>query len=321
VTFERVVSPFEDGQRIDVVLADWLAEPRAKVQQRLAVGDITVDGGAVGKSRRVRAGERVRVATTASAPDSGALTTINDVRPDSDPLAVTVRWEDEHLAIVTKPSGLVVHQGAGSTSGPTLVDVLQQLRMPLASGADPARPGIVHRLDRGTSGVLVVAKTAIAYRGLVEMFKAHVVDRRYWAIVDGVPDPPRATIDAPIARSTAVRTRFRVDSTGRRAVSHYDILEAFGRAATLEVRLETGRTHQVRVHLATVGHPVAGDRTYGSSPVLAAELGLSRPALHARLLGLDHPVTGEHIEVVEPLPVDLSAALAVLRAHSGRVLR
>lgn len=308
VGLERAVAPSEDGQRIDVVLAGWLSEPRARVQQRLAAGEVTVDGDAVAKSRRVRAGERILVASP-PAP-SGMIGGV----PADNPLAVPIRWEDEHLAVVAKPAGLVVHPGAGLTQGPTLIDVLRQQDIPLASGSDPTRPGIVHRLDRGTSGVLVVAKTPAAYRNLVEMFKAHAVDRRYWAIVDGVPDPVRATIDAPIARSTAVRTRFQVDPAGRHAVSHYDVLEAFGRAATLEVRLETGRTHQVRVHLAAVGHPVAGDRTYGASPVLAAELGLSRQALHARVLALDHPVTGERIEVAEPLTPDLSAALAALRA-------
>ncbi|MGH8898721.1 MAG: RluA family pseudouridine synthase [Egibacteraceae bacterium] len=303
-----MVSSPEDGQRIDLVLAGWLSEPRARVQQRLTAGEVAIDGDPVVKSRRLRAGERVRITPRlpASAPDLDALP------------AVPVRWEDEHLAVVAKPAGLVVHAGAGPPHGPTLVDVLQQLGMPLAETADPARPGIVHRLDRGTSGVLVVAKTSIAYHGLVGMFKAHAVDRRYWAIVDGIPHPPRATVDAPIARSAAVRTRFQVQEGGRRAVSHYDVLEAFGRAAALEVRLETGRTHQVRVHLAAVGHPVSGDRTYGASKTLAVELGLSRPALHARVLGLDHPVTGERVEVDEPLPPDLSSALAVLRA-GGRV--
>ena len=302
------MAPCEDGERIDVLLAAWLSEPRAQVQRRLAAGEVTVDGDAVAKSRRVRAGERILVA-----PPSVLGEATGDVSTDN-ALTVPIRWEDEHLAVVAKPAGLVVHHGAGPTQGPTLIDVLQRQNIPLASGPDPTRPGIVHRLDRGTSGVLVVAKTPVAYRKLTEMFKAHAVDRRYWAIVDGVPDPVRATIDAPIARSTAVRTRFQVDSAGRHAVSHYDVLEAFGRAATLEVRLETGRTHQVRVHLAAVGHPVAGDRTYGASPILATELGLSRPALHARALGLDHPVTGERIEVAEPLPPDLIAALAALRA-------
>ena len=303
---ERVVPPSEDGKRIDVVLAGWLSEPRVRTQQRLAAGEVTVDGASVAKSHRVRAGERVRVL----APPPLA--------PLDKPPAVPIRWEDQHLAVIAKPAGLVVHAGAGQGS-PTLVDALRQMGVPLAPSPDPTRPGIVHRLDRGTSGLLVVAKTAVAYSGLTQVFAAHAVDRRYWAIVDGVPDPFRATIDAPIARSAAVRTRFQVQDPGRRAVSHYDVIEAFGRAATLEVRLETGRTHQVRVHLAAIGHPVAGDRSYGASPTLAAELELFRPALHARLLGLSHPVTGERIEVTEPLPADLSAALAILKGRGGRV--
>jgi 23S rRNA pseudouridine1911/1915/1917 synthase len=160
--------------------------------------------------------------------------------------------------------------------------------------------------------VLVVAKTAAAREGLVATFQRHDVDRRYWVIADGVPSPASATIDAPIGRSGRNRTKFTVAPEGRRAVTHYDVEEDFGRAAVLQVRLETGRTHQVRVHLAAVGHPVAGDAAYGASTALAADLGLTRPALHARRLAFDHPVTGERIEVEEPLPDDLVAARARL---------
>jgi 23S rRNA pseudouridine1911/1915/1917 synthase len=226
-----------------------------------------------------------------------------------------VRWEDEHLAVVAKPAGLVVHRGAGHHDA-TLVEALECEGVTLAETGDPDRPGIVHRLDRGTSGVLVVAKTVQAYEGLVRLFKTHAIERRYWALVEGVPQPPRATIDAPIARSAAVRTRFRVGASGRPARSHYDVREAFGRAAVLDVRLETGRTHQVRVHLSAIGHPVAGDEAYGASPALARELELCRPALHACMLALCHPVTGERIEVVEPLPVDLELTLQRLRRIS-----
>ncbi|MBA3622004.1 MAG: hypothetical protein H0W51_06750 [Euzebyales bacterium] len=173
----------------------------------------------------------------------------------------------------------------------------------------------MHRLDRGTSGLLVVAKTDRALHGLLALFRHHDVDRRYWALVDGVPEPARATIAAAVARSTAHRTRFRVDPGGRPAVSHYDLVEDYGRASVVEVRLETGRTHQVRVHMAAVGHPVCGDLAYGAAPAVRADLGLDRPALHAAHLGFDHPVTGQRIDLDEPLPADLQRALARLRSR------
>ncbi|MBA2528670.1 MAG: RluA family pseudouridine synthase, partial [Euzebyales bacterium] len=187
--------------------------------------------------------------------------------------------------------------------------------VPLVRGEDGRRPGIVHRLDRGTSGLLVVAKTDRALHGLLALFRHHDVDRRYWALVDGVPEPARATIAAAVARSTAHRTRFRVDPGGRPAVSHYDLVEDYGRASVVEVRLETGRTHQVRVHMAAVGHPVCGDLAYGAAPAVRADLGLDRPALHAAHLGFDHPVTGQRIDLDEPLPADLQRALARLRSR------
>ncbi|HWB73115.1 MAG TPA: RluA family pseudouridine synthase, partial [Egibacteraceae bacterium] len=232
------------------------------------------------------------------------------------PARVPVRYDDEHLVVVAKPPGLVVHAGTG-VSGPTLVDALGAMGVPLAPAGGAQRPGIVHRLDRDTSGLLVVAKTDAAYRGLVASFRRHDVERVYWALVEGTPHPPRATVDAPIARSTSVRTRFRADPAGRRAVSHYDVVEAHGRAAAVAVRLETGRSHQVRVHLAAVGHPVVGDRPYGASPTLAADLGLSRLALHARRLAFRHPLGGERLMLDEPLPDDLRRALEALRTAGG----
>lgn len=299
---QRVVSDDEDGRRADLVIAGWLNEPRARAQSRLAAGEVDVDGDPIGKSRRLRAGECVAVATPP--PPAPA--------PRAEP--VPVRFEDDHLLVVAKPPGMVVHPGAGTRGGPTLVDALLGMGLTLAGVAGAQRPGIVHRLDRGTSGLLVVAKTDEAHAGLVRLFKRHAIERRYWALVDGVPDPPRATVDAPIGRSKSQRTRFAADPLGRRAVSHYDVVEAYGRAAAVAVRLETGRTHQVRVHLAAVGHPVCGDLAYGASRALRAELGLGRPALHAGHLGFSHPVTAARVDLDEPLPADLVAALARLRA-------
>ena len=303
VVLDRVVGPDEDGLRVDVLIAGWLDEPRGRATERVSSGLVVVDGDAVAKSRRVRAGERVVVTQAAAAAASPRV-----LEP------VPVRFEDDHVAVVAKPAGLVVHTGAGTRGSVTLVDVLQSMRMTLAPSDDPQRPGIVHRLDRGTSGLLVVAKTVQAREALVATFQRHDVDRRYWALVDGVPQPGSATIDAPIGRSGRNRTKFTVAAEGRRAVTHYDVEEAFGRAALLTVRLETGRTHQVRVHLAAVGHPVAGDRVYGASASLTAELRLSRPALHAARLGFDHPVSGGRIVVDEPVPADLADAHSRLLA-------
>lgn len=299
---DRVVAAEEDGQRLDVVLAGWLGAPRGRVQEMVTRGMVAVAGETAVKSRRVHAGDRITVADDGPAPQRPA------------PEAVPVRLEDEHVAVVAKPAGLVVHEGAGTRGQATLVESLQSMNMTLAPGDDPDRPGIVHRLDRGTSGLLVVAKTEAARAALVATFKSHDVDRRYWAIVDGVPNPPSATIDAPIGRSGRNRTKFTVANDGRRAVTHYDLEAAHGRASILAVRLETGRTHQVRVHMAAVGHPVAGDRVYGASSAVASALGLQRPALHAARLAFAHPVTGEQIVVDEPLPAELLAAQQRLEA-------
>lgn len=300
MVLDRVVDSADDGTRVDVLLAAWLDEPRGRVQQRLDAGLVRVGGTVAVKSRRVRTGDRV---TVDEGTESAAAPT---------PPPVPVRYADDDLAVVAKPAGLVVHTGAGTRGSSTLVQALQAMGMTLAAGEDPDRPGIVHRLDRGTSGLLVVAKTDRARAALAATFKRHDVERRYWAIVDGEPQPPKATIDAPIARSGRNRTKFTVTAEGRRAVTHYDVEESFGRAAVLRVRLETGRTHQVRVHMAAVGHPVAGDSTYGASTALARELQLDRPALHAAHLAFDHPVTGERVAVDEPLPGDLAEAQRLL---------
>jgi 23S rRNA pseudouridine1911/1915/1917 synthase len=299
VVLDRTVEEADAGRRIDQLLADWLAEPRGRIQERLAREEVLVGGAVAAKSRRVAPGDRVEVHAAAA-----------EEEPEPPP-PVPVRHRDDHVAVVAKPAGLVVHAGAGTRSGTTLVDALRAMGVPLVGGDDPRRPGIVHRLDRGTSGLLVVATSTQAYHGLVATFARHDVDREYWALTEGVPAPPHATIDAPIARAPVHRTRFIVDAGGRPAVSHYDVRADHGVAAELAVSLETGRTHQVRVHLSAVGHPIVGDPAYGAGR-LGAEVGLARPALHARRLGFAHPVTGERVEVTEPLPDDLVRAVAAL---------
>lgn len=287
--------------RLDAALASWMGEPRARTQRRIAAGQVRVDRAQPAKSHRLAPGERIVVARPAP------------LEPPAPPDSVPVRWRDDHVLVVAKPAGLVVHPGAG-VSGGTLVDALRAMGEPLAAGDDPDRPGIVHRLDRGTSGLLLVARTETARVALQEALARRMVRRGYWALVDGVPRERAAVIDAPIARHPRHRTIYTTAPDGRRAVTRYEIAVDHGRAAELDVGLETGRTHQVRVHLAAIGHPVCGDRVYGASP-LGADLGLTRPALHAGTIAFDHPVTGERIEVTEPLPADLQAAVAALAAR------
>lgn len=291
----------DTGRRLDQALAEWADEPRTRVQERISQGVVLLDGAPAVKSHRLREGEVIELG-----PEPRAGSAEAPSLPD-----VGVRYRDAHLLVVVKPAGLVVHEGAG-VRGPTLVDVLRAMGEELAPTSDPARPGIVHRLDRGTSGLLAVARTREAYAGMRRLFDRHDVERVYSALVDGVPEPVSATIDAPIGRHPRQRTRFTVDGAGRAAVTHYDVVEAFGPAALVRVRLETGRTHQVRVHLAAVSHPVLADATYGASP-LGSRLGLARPALHAGRLAFDHPVTGERVDVGEPAPADVAAATDALR--------
>lgn len=296
-----VVEATEAGQRLDAVLARRLSCSRAQAQARIEAGAVSVDGATVAKSARLTEGARVDVAPVATREAT------------SPPPEVPVRYRDEHLAVVAKPAGVVVHPGAGVREA-TLVDALTAAGLPLAPAGGDERPGIVHRLDRGTSGLLVVACTDEAHAGLVAQLSRREVQRRYWALVDGVPVPPHATVDAPIGRHATHRARFEVRDDGREAVTHYDVVEALGEAARLAVRLETGRTHQVRVHLAAIGHPVCGDATYGADSARAARLGLERPALHAERIAFTHPVTGAWVEVSEPPPADLTAAVETLRA-------
>lgn len=214
---------------------------------------------------------------------------------------------DEWLAVVEKPAGLVVHHGAG-VRGPTLVDELSEL---LAGGPDPARPGIVHRLDRDTSGLMIVARTEEAHRRLSEMIRRREVERTYLALVEGRPRSRQGTIDAPLGRDHRAPERRAVGGRGARdARTHFRVLEPLAADTLVEVRLETGRTHQIRAHFVAIGHPVCGDPRYGHAP----RHGLRRQFLHSARLGFRHPITGERLELDSPLPDDLEAALAQARA-------
>jgi 23S rRNA pseudouridine1911/1915/1917 synthase len=292
------------GERVDRAVALITGWTRSEVQSLVETGAVLVDGVPVAKSRRLAEGE---VVTLLDAP-------AGDEPPRADAtVPVVVRYEDEHLFVVAKPAGVVVHPGAGHADG-TLVNGLLALDPAIASVGDPMRPGIVHRLDRDTSGLLAVARTQAAYDGLVAALAERQVARAYDALVWGVPSAPHGVIDAPIGRSVHRPTRMAVRGAGRPARTRYDVVATFDRpeVARLDCRLETGRTHQIRVHLSAIGHPVVGDATYGGS---RQSLPVPRPFLHARHLGFDHPVTGARIEVDEPLPTDLQDVLAsIVRA-------
>jgi 23S rRNA pseudouridine1911/1915/1917 synthase len=303
---EAAVPAGEAGHRLDQVLADLASVSRAAAARWIEAGRVLVDGRPRPKSHRLAGGERLRWEPL-EAPLSAALV------PERRPLEV--RFEDEHLLVVAKPAGLVVHPGAGHPTG-TLVNALLGRDDPrLSAAGGTVRPGIVHRLDKDTSGLLLVAKDDQAHAGLARDLAARRIERRYLALVQGHLDPG-GTVDAPIGRHPRDRKRMAVTPGGRRAVTHWRVLERLDGIDLVEVRLETGRTHQIRVHLSSIGHPVVGDRTYGADPRLADRVGLRRPFLHAWRLRFSHPISGEPIEVEEVLPPDLQAALERLRATS-----
>jgi 23S rRNA pseudouridine1911/1915/1917 synthase len=285
--------------RLDAVVAGLLGIPRADVQRAIAEGTILVDGRPRPKSFRLTGGERLSIDLRAEAP------------PEPEGPPVPIRYEDEHLAVVAKPAGVATHPAAGRRRG-TLVNRLLGMGVPLARGGGPLRPGIVHRLDAGTSGLLVVAKTDEAHAALQALFRAHAVDRRYLALVRGAVTNDAFSVDAPLGRRAA---RIVVDATeGRRAETRFEVRERFPAATLVEAAPRTGRTHQIRVHLASIGHPILGDRAYGGAGEDARALGLGRPFLHARRIRFDHPITREPIEVEEPLPDDLEDVLRAMRA-------
>ncbi len=288
------------GERVDRAVALLTGWSRADVQVLVEAHEVLVDGAPVAKSRRLEAGAVVELLAS---PRPDAL-------PGAESLPIDVRYADPDIVVVAKPAGLVVHPGAGNEHG-TLVSGLLARFPEIAAVGDPARPGIVHRLDRETSGLLVVARSQRAYTALVAQLAARSVERRYQALVWGVPDARNGVIDAPIGRSEGRRTRMAVRTGGRPARTAYTV-EHTWRAplvAQLECRLETGRTHQIRVHLAAIGHPVVGDGTYrGRRDALT----LARPFLHAATLGFVHPGTGAAVHFEEPLPADLVAVLDTL---------
>ena len=290
------------GERVDRLLALELDLSRSAIARLVEAGAVTIDGETVTtRSRRLTAGETVEV----DVPEP------EDPRPAADPeVEVVVLHEDDDLIVVDKPVGLVVHPGAGHRDG-TLVNGLLARYPEIADVGDPLRPGIVHRLDRDTTGVLAVARTQDAYESLVDALAARAVGRVYHVLVHGRPEAPSGRIDAPIGRSPRDPTRMAVVADGREALTDYEVLETMepAEAAQLECRLHTGRTHQIRVHLRAIRLPVLGDDRYGRM-----RHGASRPMLHAHRLRLTHPTSDEVIEVESPHPPDYQAVLAGLRA-------
>jgi 23S rRNA pseudouridine1911/1915/1917 synthase len=303
---EVVIGAAESGERIDRVLgARDLGFSRSRLVSWIADGRITLDGSPVKASARVRPGQRVVVRPTAPTPSSAR----------AQDLPLTVLFEDAHVLVIDKPPGMVVHPAPGHADGTLVNAILHHVN--LSGLSDPTRPGIVHRLDRDTSGVLVVAKTETARESLVAQLQRHTVEREYRAIVLGRP-PDAVTFDTVHGRHPRDRKRFSSRVTrGKRAVTHVRVLERLHGAALVACRLETGRTHQIRVHLADHRFPVLGDVVYGRNSrdprIAAVARALGRQALHARVLGFAHPVTGEPVRCVAEPPEDFRRALAALR--------
>jgi 23S rRNA pseudouridine1911/1915/1917 synthase len=291
-----------EAGRLDSVVSTRLGVPRAEAQRAIAAGAVLVDGCPREKSHRLSGGERIEVdlAPSTELPAEGP--------------PIELAWRDEHLVVVRKPAGLPTHPTENRRGG-TVVNRLLGMGIPLAPRGGPLRPGIVHRLDAGTSGLLVVASDDESFEGLAATFTRHEAGRAYLALVRGSVAHDRFEVDAPLGRSGA---KIRVDATGgREATTAFEVRERFDRATLLEAEPRTGRTHQIRVHLSSIGHPILGDRRYGGGGDDARELGLERPFLHAWRIAFDHPITGERIDLEDPLPPDLERALE--RARSGSV--
>jgi 23S rRNA pseudouridine1911/1915/1917 synthase len=306
VIVREVVPEVMAGERIDRVVAMVTGLSRNEVAELVDQGTVRLGGAAVtSRSTRVRAGEELEV----DVPDRRAPDAL-----EADPtVVVDVVHEDPHLLVVDKPAGLVVHPGAGQRSGTLVQGLLARFPELAAVGDDPERPGIVHRLDKGTSGLLLVARSPRAHTALVAALAAREVHRRYRALVWGHVEAPRGLIDAPIGRSARAATRMAIDERGKEARTRYEVLARYEEPVAvteLACTLETGRTHQIRVHLRSIGHAVVGDAQYGGA---RQSLPMDRPFLHAEHLGLDHPVTGEALAFTSPLPADLVAVLASLR--------
>jgi 23S rRNA pseudouridine1911/1915/1917 synthase len=292
------------GERLDATLARMFGLSRTRAVTLITEGHVRLDGTLAGKSDRVHAGSLLDV----------TIPTIVDPLEVKAELVEGIRiiHDDASIVVLDKPVGIAVHPSPGWT-GPTVVGHLAAAGFRIATGGASERQGIVQRLDVGTSGVMVICKSEHAYSVLKNAFRQRTVDKVYHALVQGHPDPSSGTIDAPIGRHPRADYKFAVMADGRHSVTHYETLEAHRFASLLEVHLETGRTHQIRVHMSALKHPCVADLTYGADPTLAARVGLERQWLHAVRLGFEHPDSGEHVEYESPYPEDLAHALEVIR--------
>jgi len=292
------------GERVDQAVARLLGISRSKAAELAGSGAVLLDGREVGKSERLLPGGWLEI----TVPDLRA-----EPAPPPEPVpGMVIRLEDEDVVVVDKPVGVAAHPSPG-WQGPTVIGALAASGYRIATSGPAERQGIVHRLDVGTSGLMVVAKSDRAYSALKRAFKERTVTKVYHAVVQGHPDPSSGTIDAPIGRHPQHHYKWAVTAEGKPSITHYETLEAMPGASLLQVHLESGRTHQIRVHTSAIGHPCAGDSTYGADPTMAERLGLARQWLHAMQLGFTHPGTGDWTEVTSTYPADLAGALEVLR--------
>ena len=302
-TIDVRLEPAHAGWRLDRALAAAVPTlSRERLKNLIRSGAVETEGKTVrDPATKVRGEEALRVAVPEPVP----------ARNEAQDIPLTIAFEDEHLLVVDKPSGLVVHPAAGNLDGTLVNALLHHCAGQLSGIGGVARPGIVHRIDKDTSGLLVVAKTDVAHEGLAKQFAAHSIDRRYLAIVNGVPKAKEGRVDAPLARSSTNRKKIAVveGQRGKRSVTNWKRLDVLKDAALVECRLETGRTHQVRVHMASIGHPLLGDPVYGRSGKTHGkqlnDLQFHRQALHAAELGFTHPVTRRRLSFSSPMPADM----------------
>jgi len=295
------------GERVDAAMAQLFGLSRTRAADLIAQGQVLVDGSEVGKSDRVFPGAMLDVTIPAAVDPLEVVPEVVE--------GIGIIHDDDSIVVIDKPVGVAVHPSPG-WSGPTVVGHLAGAGFRIATSGASERQGIVQRLDVGTSGVMVIAKSEHAYSLLKNAFRQRTVEKTYHALVQGHPDPLEGTVDAPIGRHPKADYKFAVMADGRASVTHYETLEAHRFASLLEVHLETGRTHQIRVHMSALKHPCVGDLTYGADPTLSKRVGLERQWLHAVRLGFEHPDTGEHVEYESSYPDDLAHALAVIRdAH------
>jgi len=294
-----------NGERVDAAVARMLGLPRSRVAEMIGTGHVLLDGASINKSDRVSMGSMLEV-ELADQPQ------VATVRPEQVE-GVVIVYDDDDIVVIDKPVGVAAHPSLG-WSGPDILSHLAGAGFRISTSGVSERRGIVQRLDVGTSGLMVVAKSELAYTILKRAFRSRSVDKIYHALVQGHPDPFTGTIEAPIGRHPGADYKMAVMHGGRHSVTHYTTVEAFVAATLLEIKLETGRTHQIRVHMAAIRHPCIGDPVYGADPVLAAKLGLERQWLHAVRLSFVHPTSGELMQFEAPYPPDLQHALEVVSA-------